>query len=234
MKKMLILVISGLLLWGMLPLPAGAETFYGDDSWNVAYNGSGMVSSFVSSDIEDVVRRVKPGDAAIIYITLKNDSPNTSHWYMDSEILRSLEAGQSDPENAYGYTLTYAGPSGTIRWFFDSDAAEGDGINHDDKVLRQTPDGLEDCFYLGELSAGETGTVTLGVWLGSETQGSTYRDNLAKLQMVFQVEENLFSSAIPKTGDSNRILLFSLINIVSGLLLLSISLVSWRKKAQTP
>ena len=45
MKKTLALLFIGLLLGGMVPLPAGAETFYGDDSWNVTFNGSKMVSS---------------------------------------------------------------------------------------------------------------------------------------------------------------------------------------------
>ena len=38
MKKTLTLLVCGLFLWGMLPLAAAAETFYGDDSWNVTFN----------------------------------------------------------------------------------------------------------------------------------------------------------------------------------------------------
>ena len=233
MKRILALLIGGLFLWRMFPLPAGAETFYGDDSWNVTFNGSKMVSSFKSSDIDDVIYQMEPGDAAIIHITLKNTSRKTTHWYMTNEILRSLEDSQTVAEGgAYGYTLTYTGPSGDMRAFFDSDAVGGEGITSAGEGLHQVPDALKDYFYVGALNSNQSGIITLGVRLDGETQGNAYQDTLAKLQMRFAVEENTAISTIPKTGDSSRILLFAGIMLVSGLFLLGIAFARWRKKGE--
>lgn len=233
MKKIFSLLIGGLLLRGMLFLPAGAETFYGNDSWNVTFNGSSMVSSFQSSDIDDVIYQMEPGDAAIIHITLKNTSRKTTHWYMINAILRSLEDSQTVAEGgAYGYTLTYTGPSGEMRAFFDSDAVGGESIIGSDEGLHQVPDALNDYFYVGELLPNQSGTITLGVRLDGETQGNAYQDTLAKLQMQFAVEENTAISTIPKTGDPSRILLFAVVMLVSGLFLLGIAIARWRKKGE--
>ena len=233
MKKTFALLLTGLLLWGMLPLPAGAETFYGNDSWNVTFNGSRMVSSFQSSDIDDVILQMEPGDAAIIHITLKNTSRKGTHWYMTNEILRSLEDSQTIAEGgAYGYTLTYTGPSGEMRAFFDSDAVGGEGITGTGEGLHQVPDALNDYFYVGELRPNQSGVITLGVRLDGETQGNAYQDTLAKLQMQFAVEENTTISTIPKTGDPSQILLFAGIMLVSGLFLLGIAIARWRKKGE--
>ena len=233
MKKTFALLFIGLLLWGMLPLCAEAETFYGDDSWNVTFNGSKMVSSFHSSDIDDVILQIEPGDAAIIHITLKNTSRKTTHWYMTNEILRSLEDSQTIAEGgAYGYTLTYAGPSGKMLAFFDSDAVGGEGITPTGEGLHQVPDALEDYFYVGELRSNQSGTITLGVRLDGETQGNAYQDTLARLQMRFAVEENTAASTIPKTGDPGWVLLFSGVMLVSGLILLALAIARWHKKEE--
>ena len=233
MKKTLTLLICGLFLWGMLPLTAAAETFYGDDSWNVTFNGSTMVSSFRSWDIDDVIYQMEPGDAAIIHITLKNTSRKTTHWYMTNEILRSLEDSQTIAEGgAYGYTLTYAGPSGKMLAFFDSDAVGGEGITPTGEGLHQVPDALEDYFFVGELRSNQSGTITLGVRLDGETQGNAYQDTLARLQMRFAVEENTAASTIPKTGDPGWVLLFSGVMLVSGLILLALAIARWHKKEE--
>ena len=233
MKKTLTLLVCGLFLWGMLPLAAAAETFYGDDSWNVTFNGSTMVSSFRSSDIDDVIYQMEPGDAAIIHITLKNTSRKTTHWYMTNEILRSLEDSQTVAEGgAYGYTLTYAGPSGKMLAFFDSDAVGGEGLTSTGEGLHQVPDALEDYFYVGELGSNQSGTITLGVRLDGETQGNAYQDTLARLQMRFAVEENTAASTIPKTGDPCWVLLFSGVMLVSGLILLALAIARWHKKEE--
>lgn len=231
MKKFLSLHLCGMLLWGLFSLPAAAETFYGDDSWNVTFDGGKMTSSFHSKNIDDVICKMEPGDAAIIHIALKNTSRKTTHWYMRSEILKSLEDSQTIAEGgAYGYTLTYTGPSGTMVAFFDSDAVGGEGIIGGEEGLHQLPDALEEYFYVGALGPSQSGTITLGVRLDGETQGNDYQDTLAQLQMIFAVEENSAISTIPKTGDPTRLLLFSGMMVVSGLAVLGLAAVLWRKK----
>ena len=73
-------------------VPVHAETFYGDDSWNVAFTAEKqMVSSFSTADINDVVGGMQPGDNVIITLDLKNQNPTPTDWYMQNEVLYSLE-----------------------------------------------------------------------------------------------------------------------------------------------
>lgn len=229
MKKATALLFLCLLLAGTFPLPAEAETFYGDNSWNVTYDGSKMVSSFQPVDIDNVIGQLEPGDAAIIHLTLKNTSVKTTHWYMGNELLRALGGSLKATEGGvYGYTLTYASPSGEMMAFFDSDAVGGDGLSDGSERLS---DKAEDCFYLGELGPNQAGTVTLGVRLDSKALGSGYRDTLVKIPIRFSVEETTDASPIPKTGDPSRMLLSALVMPVSGLLL-GIVMMRWHKKGK--
>ena len=50
--------------------------------------------------------------------------------------------------------------------------------------------------------------------------------------MRFAVEENTSASTIPKTGDSGRVLLFSGVMLVSGLILLGLAIARWQKKEE--
>ena len=70
-------LLSGLMVLGS-GIPVHAETFYGDDDWNVAFTSDReMVSSFSTADINDVVSGMQPGDNVIITLDLKNTNPRS-------------------------------------------------------------------------------------------------------------------------------------------------------------
>ena len=81
-KKMGMWLLSGLMFLG-LALPVQAETFYGDDNWNVTFNSNNeMVSSFSTANINDVVGGMQPGDNVIITLRLKSENATATDWYM--------------------------------------------------------------------------------------------------------------------------------------------------------
>lgn len=223
---------AGVLL-ASFPLTASAETFYGEDGWGVVFNGSEMTSTFTNAAIDDVIYQMQPGDTASIRLELENDYDGNTDWYMTNQVLQSLEDSQSVAEGgAYGYVLTYTGPDGTEDVLYSSENVGGETVNESGEGLHQATDSLEDYFYLDTLSGGEAGAVTLEVHLEGETQGNAYQDTLAQLQMNFAVEQvsdgtgsgpgggRVPGTGIVKTGDTSRVMLFSVIALMAGIFFL--------------
>ena len=120
--------LSGLLAL-CLAFPVHAETYYGDESWKVAFTSEKkMESSFSTADINDVVGGMQPGDNVIITLDLKNENNTTTDWYMRNEVLYSLEDRSANKETsggAYTYRLTYTNKDGEVQSLFDSDTEIG-------------------------------------------------------------------------------------------------------------
>ncbi len=247
-KRIWMGMLSGLTAFGMV-LPVNAETFYGDESWNVTFSPANeMVSSFSTTDINDVVGGMQPGDNVIITLKLKN------------EVLYSLEDRSANREiggGAYTYRLFYTDKNGTVETLFDSDTVGGENGETVDDMLSGMGEGLhgatnalKDYFYLDTVQNGEGGMITLEVALDGETQGNSYQDTLADLQMNFAVElrddlpvrpnpenpgnppqpvddtrptptpESGRGTGIVRTSDESRLPVFAVAGGVSGLLLL--------------
>ena len=179
-----------------MSMPVHAETFYGDDSWSVVFNAEKqMVSSFSTADINDVVGGMQPGDNVIVTLRLKNENPTATDWYMQNEVLYSLEDRSGNRETgggAYTYRLTYTDKDGEVNVLFDSDTVGGETVDETvaqmGEGLRGATNALKDYFYLDTMYIGEGGSITLEVALDGETQGNHYQDTLADLQMNFAVE----------------------------------------------
>ncbi len=188
--------LAGALLCGLIlfqGLPAHAETYYGDETWNVTFNGENqMVSSFKTSDINDVVGGMQPGDNVIITLSLKNDNRTSTDWYMKNEVLYSLEDRSANGQTkggAYTYRLSYqSSQGGEENVLFDSDTVGGENVSAAGEGLKEATSSLKEYFYLDTLSQSQSGVITLEVALDGETQGNDYQDTLADLQMEFAVE----------------------------------------------
>ncbi len=197
-KKAMRVLWSGLAALGLLvpALPVRAETYYGDDGWNVVFTSeSSMESSFRTADINDVVGGMQPGDNVIITLDLKNDNQTATDWYMRNEVLYSLEDRSANRETgggAYTYRLAYTDKNGEVETLFDSDTVGGesaaDTISRMGEGLKGATNALKDYFYLDTLEQGAGGVITLEVALDGETQGNDYQNTLADLQMNFAVE----------------------------------------------
>lgn len=236
MKKKWLASVLALLL-AVTPITAYAEDFSGGDGWKVSFDGKKMTSTFKNTDIDDKIYEMEPGDTVDFHIQLKNEYKQTTDWYMTNKVLKSLEDAQTVAEGgAYSYILTYIKQDGTKERLYSSEEVGGETKNASGEGLHQATNSLKDYFYLDRLKSGQSGEITLKVKLEGETQGNTYQDTLAKLQMNFAVElvddsttpgtpdnptktpsKKSPSRTTVKTGDNSRVLLYSVIALIAGL-----------------
>ena len=82
------------------------------------------------------------------------------------------------------------------------------------------------------IRSGNTGTVKLKVRLDGETQGNSYQNTLARLQMDFAVEqpESGPGGRRPvRTGDQTKIMLYVVMTLAAGLVLLLTAVIRLRR-----
>ena len=226
MKKSIICLLA-LALAAAVILPAQAKTFTGRDDWQVSFTREKeLASNFRTSDMDDLVQGMQPGDQAIITLRLANQHSASTNWYMTNEVLSSPEDSRDTASGgAYTYRLVYTGSDGAEDVLFDSDTVGGDEIGEAGEGLNEATSGLED-FFLDTLTTGQSGVITLTVALEGETQGNGYQDTLADLQMNFAVELNDDNTTtVVVTGDSDM-LPYIVAAAVSGALLLAYAVYS--------
>ena len=177
-----------------MPMAAYGETSYGSSDWNVSFTEDNkMESTFRSSDLDETIYGMQPGDNAVVELSLKNENAAATNWYMTNKVLYSLEdrsANSGTNGGAYTYKLTYTDKNGEENSLFDSDTIGGEGSEESGagEGLHQATNALEEYLYLDTLAKGDKGRITLEVELDGETQGNDYQNTLADLQMNFAVE----------------------------------------------
>lgn len=210
-----------------------AETIKGSSDWSVTFTSdSRMDSNFKTSEMDELISGMQPGDTAVITINLKNENATATDWYMLNEVLASLEdrsANSGTSGGAYTYKLMFTGPGGTQE-LFNSDTVGSDSDSDEaGKGLVQATSSLKDYFYLDTLKTGQSGQVNLEVSLEGETQGNDYQNTLADLQMRFAVELNTTGTPLTpgsttagrtgttvKTGDETDLTPYIILAAVSG------------------
>lgn len=171
---------------------ARAEDYKGDPGWSVEFTGSKMESNFNTSDINDAIYDLQPGDSIDISVALRNTAGGSADWWMANKVLQSLEDSQRvAASGGYTYTLAYQPPRGELETLYSSDTVGGERTGDMDvgEGLHEATESLDEYFYLDTLGTGEQGTISLTVALDGETQGNTYQDTLANLTLNFAVEE---------------------------------------------
>ena len=188
-RRIACFALAGLVAWGSA-VPAHAEDYKGGEGWKVEFTGDGMESNFQSSALSDAVYALQPGDSVMLSLALVNGDSQGTDWYMTNEVLSSLEDSQSMANGgAYAYRLAYTNSLGEEAVLYSSENVGGEKDTGAGEGLREATDSLDEFFYLDRLEAGGSGTVTLEVVLDGETQGNTYQNTLASLQMNFAVEK---------------------------------------------
>lgn len=252
-------IITALLLACVLSIAGSAGSValvYGvthpdtDPGWSVTYTSDGaMDSNFTSDSLAETISGMQPGDDAVFNISVTNASGDPTDWYMENEILYSMEdrsANSGTTGGAYTYKLTYKDSAGEETVFFDSDTVGGEDTEAG-TGLHKAQSGFDGWFYLGKLDAGKSGTVTLKVVLDGETQGNNYQDTLADLGLRFAVgpadrpEDTIkhvpggSDSDAVGTGDDSDLSLYAIICFIAGAMLLILALISFllrRKEAR--
>lgn len=241
MKKKILCLMVAVVLTAGIQTTAFAKEYKGADGWQVTFDGSRMNSNFKDSDIADSMTEVQPGDSIELQVNLKNEDSGKTDWYMTNEVVQTLEEAQESASGgAYEYKLTYVGADNIEKVLYDSETVGGEGSSVAGEGLKQVDGSLEQYFYLGRLSKGESGTVHLRVGVEGETATNGYQQTLAKLRMNFAVEKvkegqtinknkviqekNLIRTNPVKTGDTSKLFLLCACALISGLLLLAVGM----------
>lgn len=241
MKKGMLSLVLSLAVLAAMPMSVSAETMQGSEDWAVTFDGSKMESNFGSSQLDEVIYGMQPGDTAELQITVTNKHSKDTNWYMSNEILRSLEESDSEAHGgAYAYHLTYTAADGTETELYNSDTVGGDETVGGEG-LHQATNSLEEYFYLDRLASGKSGVVKLDVTLEGETLGNDYQNTLAQTQMTFAAEEASDGGTTTvsgpsknittvRTGDQSRTMLYiSLAALAAGCIVLILVLRKFRR-----
>lgn len=176
-----------------LPVTALADHVQGRSGWYVEYNDAGrLVDNYSAKEFAEDVSRLQPGDDITLTVEARQSAEGSADWYISNEVIKSLEDGDASG-GAYGYKLAYEGPSGS-RTIYSSASVGGIGST---AGLADATNAMDGYLYMGTLSKGETGKVTLNVSLDGETEGNAYFDTLAQLSLKFAVEPQV-------AGQGNR------------------------------
>ena len=233
------LLVSGIAA-GSAAVPVAAQDIPVD--WTVTFSQGGKIeSNFKSSDINDKISQMQPGDRTVFNVTLKNDNSAAADWYMKNEVLRSLEDSVKNAAGgAYTYVLSFTDSANKTTTLFNSDTVGGDTVvSADLEGLREATAGLDNWSFLYNLGSGASGSVRLEVALDGVTQGNNYQDSVADLMLEFGVEVNSTPvvTAPPttttttttvgtpvKTGDDFQPLLYILLAAIAGVVLLVLAI----------
>ena len=240
-KKVLCLVMAMVMVVGA-GISVQAEDYQGKDGWVANFDGKEIKSNFDSSDIADATKNVEPGDSITLKVGIKNSDSGKTDWYMTNEAIQSLEDANSVANGgAYEYRLAYINAAGKETELYNSETVGGEGASSKEG-LHQATDSLKEYFYLDRLDPGQSGMVTLRVKIDGETVINDYQETLALLKMTFAVEKVTESTIrkVPgedkvitnrvKTGDTNKILLFCALALISGIILLILALMSMKRR----
>ena len=177
---------------------------------------------------------LEPGDDVTINYTYTNDSDDTTYWYMENTILKTLE----EKADTGGYTYKLTDGDNVI---FDSDTIGGDGetssgvneglLGVNDAI---TGDADEAWFFIRELGAHQTGHSTLYVALDGESQANSYEGTTGKLQVNYAVEKQAPGEDViinnpgttTKTGDAFNPL-FALAALTAAILAALLAILSY-------
>lgn len=233
-------------LFGLVSNPILAETIQTNERFAVTFTKNDkMENNFTTGQIDEFLLGLQPGDTGIIEMDIVNQNKTSTEWYMNNEVVNSLEDGSIASGGAYAYTLTYQGPEGRNEVIYTSSTIGGEeGSNNG---LKDATDSLDDWFYLDTLKENQTGKVRLEVQLDGETQGNRYQSTLADLQMEFAVEKNENRdrtvqgkpTVTRKTGSSKvntstltNQFTWSLLSALSGIVLLVLAIFGWKENKE--
>lgn len=206
------------------------------------YDGSSIESTFSSATIAKAVEDLQPGDDVTFTVTYTNEADDDTDWYMENSIVQTLEktsakkkvSGTGEAENGgYTYELTHYDKNGNREVLFGNDKVGGETKVQDLKNPSNEMEGLEpatnaldEWFFIQSLQKDESGKVVLHVAFDGETEVNDYMDTDGELNLRFAVEKVAKTEKTIKktkkvyTGDHSRMMMWSAICLVSGLLLI--------------
>lgn len=227
-------------------------------STSVTYDGKTL--SYENKDLTEIIKNVQPGDTASIAVDLYNNSSNTTHYYLTTSILNSLEETSSASNGAYTFSLVYQNANGSETVLYNNDRVGGENTTNGLGLKQVQITDANSYVYLDDIPAGGKGKIFLNITLDGNTQDNSYMNAWADLQMQFAVENapetiNQYEERYtpgevvtvkkpdtvvtileelvplaPKTGDVMIPMIISMVAFVGGLILLVWAVVLMKKK----
>lgn len=228
-----VLLMSAVLMTG-LASTVSADSF--QFSGNCRYNGDKITSSFTSEEFAASQAQLEPGDDLAYTVKYKNESDETTLWYMRNSVLETLEEAKDQAENGgYTYTLANVDPKGKETILFDNSEVGGETKTADLEGLKQATNATGNFFFIQELKPGETATTKLYVALDGETEVNDYMDTYGALMVSYAVENQATGTnteqpgtSTPRTGDQTDLMKWILM-MAGALVLALLAIISWRR-----
>lgn len=191
-KKLAVLAAS-LMVFFVTALPVMAE--HTDVNGTCSFDGK-KINSDYTSELADAVTSLQPGDDVSFSIRYRNDYSKPTDWYMENEILQTLEKASANrisgvgtaEHGAYTYELIHVDKNGVRTLLFSNEEVGGDAVAGGMEGLEQATNALDEWFYIETLNQGEAGQVVLNVAFDGETQVNDYMDTNGGLAVRFAVE----------------------------------------------
>ena len=229
-------------------LSVSAEHYdYTDEDFHCYFQNGSMETNYDGKKIAQRVEDLQPGDDMTFRVVYENRSNDTTDWYMENQIAKTLEDTRErtaiagiDEEGAeyggYSYELIHVDKNDKEDVLFNSKGLNKVfGSEKDEKVtgkegLKQATNALEDWFYIQTLDPGESGEVILKVALEGETEVNDYMDTDGELNVRFAVEvPKPGKRKIVKTGDYTNITRWVAIMMAAAVLLIILAIFSKKK-----
>ena len=216
----------------MMSQAAFAESY---DGGTFSYNGSSISNSKAAATIDQAISNLEPGDSMTFTFTYKNDSDASTEWYLENQVVRTLEA-QGGVNGGYTYELVNNGKKEGRVVIFSSKAVAGQSSENPDKTdqgLKSATNATGDWLYIDTLAAGQSGTTTLTVALDGESQANSYQNTNGQLRIAYGVEDTAVGEDIIKhkgvdTGDTTN-LIIPVAAFIGAMILLILAILSYRK-----
>ena len=243
-------IIPAVFLAAMITAGMGTAAFAEsyDYDGHCTFTGREMVEDFDSGKVADTVSNLQPGDDVTFTVEYKNAYEESTDWYMENSIVKTLErteqakkkvAGTGQAENGgYTYELVQYDRTGAKKVLFSNSKVGGDEGTVADletgkelEGLEPSTNALDDWFYIDTLKKGESGTVVLHVAFDGETEVNDYMDTDGELNVRFAVEltssgTRTVTKKAVKTGDQSGLLMWAAVGVVAGLLMLVLAFLS--------
>ena len=237
MKKIIRITAVVALLLAMM-MPAGMTQAYADTypqqdtDWRVTFDGETLTSNYDASVLQAALKGMQPGDEASLTFTLVNNYSDAVDWWMENEVIKSLEDQSKTAKNgAYTYEVTYTPSSGSAQVLYSSDQVGGEQTTR--PGMHEATDALKDYLWLEKIPADGTAELTIYFALDGETQSNVYQDTLAKLKVDFAVElpgSGGTKTMSPKTGDDSNLTVWILLAAASAIVLLLLVLLGRKNR----
>ncbi|MCR5415246.1 MAG: hypothetical protein K6E79_00435 [Pseudobutyrivibrio sp.] len=188
-KRLNIVLALAVGVVGLMGLSETADAKTQETGWTINFDGS-TVSSGTTTDKGTIVSAM-PGDTIQYNVTYTNSSTISADFYLDTEVINSLENKNADGtdanisgEGAYSYSIKYT-IDGATTTIYDSESV---GAIETSEI---TENNKSSYFGIGNLAAGNSGLITVEVVLDGNSQDNDYMAKLATLELKLGVEKDV-------------------------------------------